>query len=100
LICVVDAVNGMANLEGMPEARRQAALADRVVVSKSDLAEPAATERLIAQIAALNPAPVGIARNGEIAPFFLLDEPETTRRSFDFGGPGHSHGLTSFSLVF
>src|SRR5207245_1484703 len=36
LICLVDAVAGMTNLEEMPEARRQAALADRVVVSKSD----------------------------------------------------------------
>jgi G3E family GTPase len=100
LICVVDAVTGMANLEEMPEARRQAALADRVVVSKSDLAEPGAAERLVAQIAALNPAPVGIARNGEIEPAFLLDEALAARDSFELGGGGHSHGLTSFSLVF
>jgi len=100
LICVVDAVAGMTNLEEMPEARRQAALADRVVVSKSDLAEPGAAELLIAQIAALNPAPVGIARNGEIEPAFLLDEPPAPRRSFELGGSGHSHGLTSFSLAF
>src|SRR6202040_2246659 len=40
LICVVDAVAGIGNLHGMPEARRQVALADRVVVTKSDLAEP------------------------------------------------------------
>src|ERR1700736_2673786 len=100
MICVVDAVAGMTNLEEMPEARRQAALADRVVVSKSDLAEPGAAELLIAQIAALTPAPVGIARNGEIEPAFLLDEPPAPRRSFDLGGGGHSHGLTSFSLAF
>jgi G3E family GTPase len=100
LICVVDAVTGLANLEEMPEARRQAALADRVVVSKSDLAEPGAAERLVAQIAALNPAPVGIARNGEIEPAFLLDEALAARDSFELGGGGHSHGLTSFSLVF
>src|ERR1700730_246547 len=100
LICVVDAGTGMANLEQMTDARRQAALADRVVVSKSDLADPGAAERLIAQIAALNPDPVGIARNGEIEPEILLDQPPAPRRSFDLGGGGHSHGLTSFSLVF
>ena len=100
LICVVDAVTGMANLEEMPEARRQVAVADRVVVSKSDLAEPDAAERLVAQIAALNPAPVGIARHGEIEPAFLLDEALAARDSFELGGGGHSHGLTSFSLVF
>src|SRR6202048_5044069 len=98
LICVIDAVTGMANLEQMPEARRQVALADRVVVTKSDLAEPGATERLVARIAVLNPAPIGIARNGEIEPAFLLDEQPAPRRSFELGDGGHSHGLTSFSL--
>jgi G3E family GTPase len=100
LICVVDAVAGMTNLEEMPEARRQAALADRVVVSKSDLAEPGAAELLIAQIAALNPAPIGIARNGEIEPAFLLDEPPVVRDNFELGRTAHTHGLSSFSLVF
>ena len=100
LICVVDAVAGMTNLEEMPEARRQAALADRVVVSKSDLAEPGAAELLIAQIAALNPAPVGIAKNGEIEPAFLLDEPPVARDNFELGRTAHTHGLGSFSLVF
>jgi G3E family GTPase len=100
LICVIDAVTGMTNLEEMPEARRQAALADHVVVSKSDLAEPGAPEQLIARIAEFNPAPVGIAKNGEIEPTFLLDEPEAPRPSFDLGGAAHTHGLNSFSLVF
>jgi len=100
LICVVDAVSGMGNLSTMPEARRQVALADRIVLTKSDLAAPGAAERLVASIAELNPAPLGIARNGDIEPDFLLDEPETPRRSFDLGAAGHSHGLTSFSLVF
>ena len=42
LITVVDAVDGARNLERMPEAKKQVALADRIVVSKSDLADPAA----------------------------------------------------------
>jgi G3E family GTPase len=100
LICVIDAVSGMANLEVMPEARRQVALADRIVVTKGDLAEPGAVECLIEHIGGFNSAPFGIAVNGEISSSFLLDEPETTRRSFEFGGHDHSHGLNSFSLVF
>src|SRR5713101_4969884 len=100
LICVVDAVTGGGNLERMPEARKQLALADRIVVTKSDLAEIGAAERLGERIAALNPAPVGIARNGEIDPFFLLEEPPAPRRSFDLGGVEHTHGLESFSLIF
>ena len=39
LVCVVDAVAGEANLERMPEPRKQVALADRIIVTKSDLAE-------------------------------------------------------------
>ena len=74
LISVVDAVNGDGNLARMPEAKRQVALADRIVVTKSDLAGEAMTERLVEQIGALNAAPVGIAVDGEIEPSFLLDE--------------------------
>jgi G3E family GTPase len=100
LICVVDAVTGAGNLERMPEARKQAALADRIILTKSDLADPAMTERLAARIAALTAAPLGLASNGEIAPSLLLDEPPTPRRDFDLGEAAHTHGLTSFSLFF
>jgi G3E family GTPase len=100
LICVVDAVAGEANFARMPEARKQAALADRIVVTKNDLAGTGATERLVERIATLNPAPVGVARNGEIDPSFLLDEPLVERRRFDLGEAEHTHGLDSFSLIF
>jgi G3E family GTPase len=100
LVSVVDAVSGEDNLEQMPEAKKQVALADRIIVSKSDLADPAATERLVDCIAALNTAPVTIAANGEIAPSLLLDEPRSIRQSFDLGAAEHTHGLYSFSLIF
>jgi G3E family GTPase len=100
LVCVVDAVAGEANFERMPEARKQVALADRIVVTKSDLVDVGMTERLVERIAALNPAPIGIARNGEIDPSFLLDEPVAPRRNFDLAEADHTHGLDSFSLIF
>jgi G3E family GTPase len=100
LITVVDAVNGKANLDRMPEARKQLALADRIVVTKSDLADTATTERLRDRVAALNPAPLAIALGGEIAPSFLLDESTVPRRGFEIGRHEHSHGISSFSLVF
>src|SRR5438552_4438814 len=49
LISVIDAVNGKGNIERMPEAKKQAALADRIVVTKSDLGGAAATGSLIEQ---------------------------------------------------
>src|SRR5437763_9398392 len=85
LISVVDAVNGEGNIERMPEAKKQVALADRIIVSKSDLAGADTTTHLVGRIGALNPAPVGIAKNGEIDPSFLLDEPTSPRGSFELG---------------
>jgi G3E family GTPase len=100
LICVVDAIAGETNFAHMPEARKQVALADRIVVTKSDLADAGATERLVERIATINPAPFGVARNGEIDPSFLLDEPVAVRRNFDLAEADHTHGLDSFSLIF
>jgi len=100
LICVIDALTGAGNLERMPEARKQVALADRIVLSKSDLADREATERLIALLGVLNPAPMGVVKAGEAEPSFLLDEPLVVQRSFELGEAEHTHGLNSFSLFF
>ncbi len=54
VVTVVDAVNGLANLARHPEALKQAALADRLVISKEDLAGSAGGE-LRARLRALNP---------------------------------------------
>ncbi|MFG5118624.1 CobW family GTP-binding protein [Methylorubrum sp. POS3] len=54
VVTVIDAVNGQATLDAHPEARRQAAVADHLVLTKADLpgAEP---EALAARLSALNP---------------------------------------------
>jgi G3E family GTPase len=101
LVSVVDAVGGEGNLERMPEAKKQVALADRIVVTKTDLADAAQTQRLVERIASLSSAPVGTAIDGEIEPSFLLDEPLSSRRSVSLGeSHEHTHGLCSFSLIF
>ena len=57
VVTVVDAVNGAATLDAHPEALRQAAVADRIVLTKADLPEGRAAEApLRARLAALNPA--------------------------------------------
>jgi len=62
----VDAVNGLGTLDAHPEAVRQAAVADRIVLTKTDLlAEPASLETLTERLRALNPgAPLIRAVNG------------------------------------
>src|SRR6201987_4336925 len=84
----------------MPEPRKQVAPADQILLTKIDLADAGMTERLVERIATLNPAPVGVARNGEIDPSFLLDEPVALRRRFDLAEAEHPPGLDSFSLIF
>jgi G3E family GTPase len=104
LVTVVDAVNGATNLERMPEARHQAALADRIVLSKTDAADAGAIERLTARIREFSAAPIEAASHGAITPGFLLDEaPELAARLASHQhdhAHAHSHGIDSFALFF
>ena len=59
IITTVDAVNGALHLAANPELVKQVAVADRLVVTKSDLAEPGGVAALRAELARLNPtAPI------------------------------------------
>ena len=59
VITVVDAVNGLSTLARHPEAIKQVAVADRVLISKTAMADAATLEAVKREIAALNPrAPV------------------------------------------
>jgi G3E family GTPase len=59
VVTVIDATAGDATLDRFPEARAQAAVADLLLMSKTDLAAPSATARLRTRLAALAPnAPV------------------------------------------
>jgi G3E family GTPase len=99
VVAVVDAVGGPATLEWSAEARKQVILADRIVVSKPDLAEPGAVERLTERLAALNPrAKTEIAVAGELDPHYLIEAGETPARSGFIAEAEHSDGILSFVL--
>jgi G3E family GTPase len=55
LVTTVDAVFGVSQYETNREAIRQTALADRIVITKADVAAPEAVAQLRQTIAALNP---------------------------------------------
>lgn len=55
IVTVVDAVNGLSNLASFEESRRQAAVADRLVISKTDIADAEEIDRLRASLRRLNP---------------------------------------------
>lgn len=110
LVTSVDCVNGAGQLESFPEASKQIALADLLILTKSDLATRAEIEALKAKAARMNPAASQIeVINGAIAPATLFDcvldpssHPEKTRQwlsadSFEttpdhhHHHPGHTH---------
>jgi G3E family GTPase len=104
LVAVVDAPGGAGNLDHAPEARQQVALADRIIVTKSDLADRVGTEALTERLRALSAAPLAMATNGEIDPAFLLDEslelPARVAAHDHDHAHAHSHGIDSFALFF
>jgi G3E family GTPase len=72
VVTLVDAVNGMGSLDAMPEAAKQAALADRLVITKTDIADADAVRRLTARLQQMNPyALVSIAVDGKLDPNLL-----------------------------
>lgn len=74
VVTLVDALNGLSTLDRHPEAVKQAAVADRLVISKTDLADAGATAALAARLRVLNPAaPLLDAAAGEATPERLLD---------------------------
>ena len=74
IVSTVDAVNGESQLDRQPESVQQAAMADRLVLTKTDLADASRIERLTARLKELNPAaPLFRAVNGEIDAERLLD---------------------------
>ncbi|MBA2963133.1 MULTISPECIES: GTP-binding protein [Ramlibacter] len=73
VVTLLDAVNGPGQIQSQPEAVKQIALADRVFVTKTDLAPPGALEALTATVADINPgARVSSLLHGEIDPHELM----------------------------
>lgn len=74
IITTVDAVNADGQMNRHEESVKQAAVADRIVITKSDLAEPDALAALVHRLDALNPgAPKIPVVMGEIGPEVLFD---------------------------
>ena len=56
VITTVDAVNGLAQLARQPECTKQVAVADRLVLTKTDLTGAAVAEVLVGRLRRLNPS--------------------------------------------
>ena len=102
VVGVVDASNGLATLDWSAEARKQAILADTLVVSKTDLCDAAATARLEARLRTLNPrAAIHTAIEGALDPRCLIAAPAGAAAPHAglVAEASHSDGITSFVLT-
>ncbi len=74
VVTTVDAVNGARQLDEHPESVKQAAMADRLLITKEDIAAPGQVEALKARLHALNPgAPIFVVAQGRIEPSRIFD---------------------------
>ena len=69
VVVTIDAVNGLSHLEGQEESAKQAAVADRIVITKTDIASRREVAALRRRLARLNPA----APTLQTAPHLPLD---------------------------
>jgi G3E family GTPase len=100
VMTVADAVNGAETLRWSAEARKQAILADRLVIGKADIADASATDAMAVRLRALNPrAEIDVAANGALDPT-RLTEPVMARRNTFIAEAEHSDGIGSFVLTF
>lgn len=73
VITTIDAVNAMGQLARQPECTKQVAVADRLVLTKTDLVDAQAAETLSARLRRLNPsAPLSRAAEGPLDAEALL----------------------------
>lgn len=67
IVTVIDAAAGIETLDTQPEAVKQLAIADRVILTKTDLVEVERAQRTRERISTINPAaPILIADHGKV----------------------------------
>jgi G3E family GTPase len=99
VVTLIDAVSGAATLERFAEAAKQAALADTLVISKTDLAPLGAA--LAGQLDRLNPGARRIVAQAAADPGMLLFGDAGRSSARTFAAPpaaAHSHGIDTFVL--
>jgi G3E family GTPase len=103
VVTVVDTLHGEVTLDRHPEARRQVALADTLLLSKTDLAVPA--EALRARLTTLNPG-AALRLGSDVAPATLFTGTDVAARFTTlpplarnpFVRAQHSDGIETFVL--
>jgi G3E family GTPase len=101
VVATVDALNGLGQLDRREETLKQVVVADRLVVTKTDVADPAAVALLEERLRSVNPAAEVLRVSfGDVDPAVLLAPGEHDPR--DVRPPAaaaHDGGLHAFVLV-
>jgi G3E family GTPase len=97
VVTTVDALAGPATLDRYPEAVAQAAVADLLLLTKTDLA--AVTEDLVRRLADLNPtAPIVDAGDAEAGDLLFGGSPKALPRPRPSVSATHAHGISALSV--
>jgi G3E family GTPase len=81
VVTTVDAANASAQLDAHYEAAKQAAVADQIVLTKTDLVTAGARDAILGRLAALNPqAPVAPVVKGQVTPEVLFAPADSAAR--------------------
>ncbi len=115
VITVVDAVNGASQLDSFPESVKQAAVADRIVITKTDLCEKSDVQALKRRLSGFNRSAPTCNAADETTPELLLIEDAfndkaragEVQRWLGQATSGsdplehdHTHGISSFCVRF
>jgi G3E family GTPase len=100
VIAVIAAQNGISTIKSFAEARRQIILADRIVISKTDIADEDAPTALARALRELNPhARIIEAVVGQVDPQWILAEHAgSPSAGFIADSAPHTDGIASFTL--
>jgi len=112
--CTVDAMHCTGQLERHAEATRQIALADDLLLTKTDIAPPDTVDAAIGRLRRINPtATLRTVTNGEVEPDELFNEHRTSRagligadapgiagdgHDLSHRGHGHDSDIETFSF--
>ncbi|MEA2726274.1 MAG: hypothetical protein QOF70_749 [Acetobacteraceae bacterium] len=109
VIATVDAVNGAVHLQRQPESVKQAALADRIVITKVDLTDLAGLRALEARLERLNPSarrwrsantpppPDWVLAEDEIRTMMVCDSPAVQEKP-GYDSNRHDARIRAFTL--
>jgi G3E family GTPase len=103
IACVVDAAILSEGRDLPPEAVKQIALSDRIIITKADLVTQEDCAEVERRVREMNPSAAQVFTvNGEIDPAFLLDDTgrQMARTGFFADEVSHLSDINTFSLVF